>query len=433
MSRTRLLRRLAVIFAVICILLVGWYSFSVPKTLTIAVGPSDSTQYQFVHASARALKDTQQSFRLKIVPEKDSTSASKALDNHKVDLAVLRSDDNTSSEARSLAIIHKRAVLLVTHRGNGIGSVSDLKGRSTAIVSHPGESNRALIDRMFQHFGSSPEELNMQEISTRELAQSPTRYDAYLVITEASQGGPKAVFEAIAGPEKRELQFIGMPAPEGLVLRFRELQKSTIPVGAFGGTPPSPAVPVDTVAITYELAATDDLSQTEATNLLEALVELRTRLRRHLARTPFDIEAPPVDEVRRFLPHTGAVAYVNDEEAETFLETYSDQIWLALFGLSIVGSSITGFLGWTGFFDRSSKGDDVTGRVRAVADRIVAAHGPADLDAAQRELDEVVIELLRKYGEQPGAAADGDPSLAHWIASLNAILARRRGDAISSA
>jgi hypothetical protein len=253
------------------------------------------------------------------------------------------------------------------------------------------------------------------------------------VITEASQGGPKAVFEAIAGPEKRELQFIGMPAPEGLVLRFRELQKSTIPVGAFGGTPPSPAVPVDTVAITYELAATDDLSQTEATNLLEALVELRTRLRRHLARTPFDIEAPPVDEVRRFLPHTGAVAYVNDEEAETFLETYSDQIWLALFGLSIVGSSITGFLGWTGFFDRPSKGDDVTGRVRAVADRIVAAHGPADLDAAQRELDEVVIELLRKYGEQPGAAADGDPSLAHWIASLNAILARRRGDAISSA
>ena len=64
-----------------------------------------------------------------------------------------------------------------------------------------------------------------------------------------------------------------------------------------------------------------------------------------------------------------------------------------------------------------------------------------DGERLRKEIDEknlsgyvrVVIELLRKYGEQPGAAADGDPSLAHWIASLNAILARRRGDAISSA
>jgi TRAP-type uncharacterized transport system substrate-binding protein len=433
MSRARLLRRLAVVFALICTLLVAWQLFSAPTTLMVAVGPSESSQYQFVHASARALKETGQNLRLKIVVEKDSAAAGKALDGRKVDLAVLRSDDDASIEGRSLAVIHTRSILIVTRKGSGITSIGELKGRSTAIVNNSAESNRGIIDRILQHYGLASSELNLEEIGARELSQTAPRHEAYIIIADAALGGPKAVLQAIAGDNRENLNFIGMPAAEGLALRFREFQKSTIPVGAFGGTPPIPAEVINTVAITYELAATDDLPQTTATDLLETLIDLRTRLRRYLPRTPFDIEAPPVDEARRFLPHTGAVAYSNDEEPETFLETYSDQIWLALFGLSIIGSSITGFLGWAGVFDSKPENNDAAERLRALAERIGTIGDPAGLEAAQRELDETVIALLRKYDQSPSSSANGDPSLAVWIASLNAIIDRRRAQSSSSA
>ena len=95
-------RRIATIFGAVCMLLIVWHLYWRPVILRVAVGPVDSGQWRFVQATAKALKDTGQPFRLRLVPVEQSTSASAALEKGVVDLAVLRSDDPTSTEARSI-------------------------------------------------------------------------------------------------------------------------------------------------------------------------------------------------------------------------------------------------------------------------------------------------------------------------------------------
>lgn len=428
MKRATLLRRVALAFGLIGAGIGAWYAFAVPKTLKVAVGPIDSPQHRFMQAMARALRDTSQSYKLELVGTAGSAAAAGALDRRKVDLAVLRSDDPTSSEARSIAVLQKRQMVIVARKGGGVGTVADLKGRSTAVLNSGVESNRGILDRILQHYDMDASQLSIEEVAVDQLDKAEKEHDAWIVLINPASGGAKAVVDAIARKAGGELVFAGMPGPEGLALRLRDLSKSTVAAGVFGGTPPSPEEALATVAVSYELVATSDLGQTDAKDLLTALVEVRTRLRKYLPRTTFDVEAPPVDEQRRFLAHLGAAAYVNDEDVETFLETYSDQIWIGLFTLSILGSSIAGWLGWTGYFEARPTGTrQVEDRLKALATRLGTASTAADLDAARAELDAILVGHLG--GRGPGSApATEEMPLAIWISALGDLIDRRRAE-----
>ncbi len=423
MHKSLMLRRLAVLFVAICLLLSGWYVFTMPKTLRVAVGPADSPQHRYLQAAARALIETQQPFRLKIMVVADSAAAGSALDARTVDLAVLRSDDATSAEAQAIALLSKRTIVIAVRKGAGISSMVDLKGRATALIAPRSEGNLPIIERIAQHYGIPIADLLLEEIDVRDLAKVEKIYAAYILISDPASGASRTTLDAIAGKERSELDLIGMAAPEGLVLRLRALQKVSIPVGAFGGSPPQPMAALETVAYSYELTARSNLSQTDGRAFLSALVDIRTRLRRHYPGNSFDIQPPPIDEQRRFLPHIGAVAYVNEEDAKTFLDTYSDYIWLFLFALSIIGSSVTGYLGWTGFFDTPIASNKLPARIAALAKRIGMTDG--DADGMQAELDDIVITFLREYGRS-SMESEAELSLALWTSSLGTIIERRR-------
>lgn len=425
MDRGTLLRRLALALAAIGVAMLGWYVWGLPKTLKLAVGPAESSQHRFAQAMARALKDSQQSYRLELIVVPDSTAASTALDRHKVDLAILRSDDSTSAEARSVAVLQRRHLVVVARKESGIEKIEQLKGKPTAILNIGAESNRAVFATILQHYGITPADVPVEEMDVQAVAKSERTIDAYVLFANPASGLPKSVIDAVRAKSGGDVTLVAVPGAEGLSLRYRELQKGTIPEGAFGGTPAIPDDPMTTVTVTYELTATSTLGQTEAKDLLTALVDSRTRLRRLLPRTTFDVEAPAIGEQRRFLAHSGASAYVNDEDAETFLETYSEQIWLALFGLSIVGSSIAGLLGWTGYFDpRPSAVGDIEARLRAVAEKIETVTDPAALEDVRAELDSLVVACAREHGKT--SSSGGEVSSAALIGTLMGILDRRK-------
>lgn len=424
MERALLLRKIAVTFAATAIALAIWFYVSMPTTLRVAVGPADSPQHRYVMAMARALKEAQLPFRLELQVMPDSKSGSNAIDTRKADLAILRSDDGSSVEARSIAVLHKRLIVLIAPNDAGIESIADVKGRSTAIIGPGPEGNKEIVERIAGHYEISPSELSLTNFSIRDFAQSNAKFDAYILVADPSSDAPHTALKAIRGRETRDLVYFGLPAAEGLSLRLRDVVKAEVPVGAFGGLPPLPQQALETVAVTHELVATSRLSQAAATELLGALVDLRTRMRRLLPRTTFDIEPPPVDTPRRFLPHVGAAAYVNDEDAKTFLETYSEQIWLSLFALSIVGSSVTGFLAWAGFFEAPISRQKLPSRLAAVAGNLRERGSSTDLESAQRELDDIVIAFLHEYGHS-SIETETELSLALWIAALNGMIERR--------
>jgi TRAP-type uncharacterized transport system substrate-binding protein len=404
-----------------------WFALNQPRTLKIAVGPDGSQQMVFLRSLARALVEARQPFRLEIVPRADSLSAARALDDGEVDLALVRSDDTTSGQARSIVMIQKRHVIFVARQDSPL-DVAGLAARKVGVVRGESDDNRTLVRRILEHYrpaaaGAQGEadialvDLPLSEVGS---ALASGAVDAAVFVAWPGQRLRRIVADLVER-EGVALVFSGVPAPEALAFRYGDLEATELPAGVLGGAPPRPAQPLETVAVTYEIAAGERLAEGVAGDFARALLEARTRLRR-VDDNAFFVELPPVDKQRRYMPHPGVVAVVKDE-AQTWLEAYSDHIWLALFGLSILGSSITGFLAWAGL--REEPVERMAGRrLAALVERLEAARTGVELDAVEAEFETLMKELIRDYGAGLFESEGSDPT--PWMRLFMQLLDKRR-------
>jgi TRAP-type uncharacterized transport system substrate-binding protein len=425
MDRHVFLRSMAAVFTLLAVSIAIWLYFSMPRTLRVAVGPANSEQVRFMHNVARAMIDTRQPFRLDLRINNGTIDSSHALDRRQADVAILRSDDPTSSEARSIAVLQKRSIIIVSRKDSNISSLADLHGRSAAVIAGDSDSNLPLIERILSHYEIVPEDAGVREMRPADVATAmgEGKLDAFILVIDPAARYPRRLLTDIMERLKIPLVFNGMPAAEALAFRFKDLISTEIPAGIFGGTPPRPEAAINTVAITYELVATERLSDSNATALTKTMLELRTRLRRDQDNS-FNIETPPVDEQRRFLPHDGTVALVNDE-AKTFLETYSDHIWLALFALSLLGSSITGFLGWSSGRVRPSDTQSFSTLLPKLTEKLATATTPSEIDAVQQEFDALVLQICTENSQAPADGQD-KPDPTAWVTLFARLIESRR-------
>lgn len=226
----------------------------------------------------------------------------------------------------------------------------------------------------------------------------------------------------ITGTHQIEIAITGAPAHEALAVRFQELHTSEVPEGVFGGTPSRPEEDVETVAISYEIVAGARMSEQTATALTKSLMEMRTRLRSAKDNT-FAFETPPVDEQRRFLPHAGTAAFVNSE-AKTWFEIYSDHIWLGLFSLGLIGSSVAGVMSWAGL-KQEAPAETLASQMRTLAGRLEVAGSVGEIDQIQGDFDDLVLAMMREYGLR-NLTEEGMPDPSPWIATFAGLIGRRR-------
>lgn len=425
------LRRVAVMLGALCLILGLWYLMVRPTHLRVAAGPPGSSAYGYVESIARVLKDTRQPFRLTLVPVDGSAAASELLDKGRVDLAMLRSDVDGLSDgegprdARSIVVMHKRAVILVVKKNAEIETIRDIAEKRIAVVNVDRDSYRPIVERILGHYDIDVEALSLRELTRPELikAMASGELDGFILIANPASKPTRAVISDLTGTHNIELIVRGVPAHEALALRFRELITFEIPEGIFGGNPLQPGEDdTNSVALTMELTATPRMSEQTATALTKSLMEIRARLRSGQDNT-FAIETPPVDEERRFLPHTGTAAFVNSE-AKTLLETYSDHIWLALFSVGIIGSSVAGLMSWAGL-KREAPADTLAEKMRLLAAQLETAQSAADVDAVQGDFDDLVLAIMREYGLR-GLAEEGAPDPSPWLYTFSGLIARRR-------
>lgn len=390
-----ILRWTALTFALAAASLAAWYIATAPKTLKIAAGPEGSQQIRFLQSLARSLVEHRDSFRLEIVPVPDSPSAAKILESGKVQLALLRSDDPASVEARSIVVIQKRHVFLVARQDRVVKDWADMRGRRLGIVRGDSDDSRPLVERVLAQYGVDLNELSVQEIAlpgtTEALATGAV--DA-LVFVGFPGARLRQVLMQVTQGRGTPIAVIGVSNAAALAFRYRDLEITQLPAGVFSGSPPLPPTPIETIAITHEIAATSDLDDSAATNLTKTLIEASTRIRR-LEDNAFNVEAPPVDRPRRYQPHAGTAAFVNDE-VTGFLDNYSEYIWFVLFAISIVGSSITGFLGWAGLREEPEKAD-LQHKWPQLLDRLDIAQTLEEVDRIEEEFDALVKLLIRDY------------------------------------
>jgi spore maturation protein SpmA len=118
------------------------------------------------------------------------------------------------------------------------------------------------------------------------------------------------------------------------------------------------------------------------------------------------------------MPHPGTKAYL-DDDTKTLLETYSDHIWLALFGFSLIGSSVTGLLVWTGLRKPSESAGLLHG-LPTLIDRVSSARTVSEVNAVQEQFDGIVAMSLREYAS--GALGEGDSDRPVWLAQMQSLI-----------
>ncbi len=418
------MRRVALMFGALCGVLAIWYLAVRPTVLTIAVGPAGTSQVAFVETVAKLLRETRQPFRFKILTTDGTEESSRLLDGRKVELALLRSDDLTSKEARSIVIAHRRSLLLVSRKEAEIESLRDIAGKKVAIATTDTDSFMPLIERVMAHFEVDTDDLTIEEIPREDIpaALAEGRVDAIILVTNPAAKAIRSMLADITGARQIEIILSGAPAHEALAVRFQELHTSKVPEGVFGGTPSRPEKDIDTVAISYEIVAGSRMSEQTATELTKALMEMRTRLRSAKDNT-FGIETPPVDEQRRFLPHAGTAAFVNSE-AKTWFELYSDHIWLGLFSIGLIGSSVAGVMSWAGL-KQEAPAETLASQMRTLAGRLEMAGSVGEIDEIQGDFDDLVLAMMREYGLR-NLAEEGMPDPSAWITTFAGLIGRRR-------
>src|SRR5262245_52364282 len=182
MNRHLTMRRVALVLGALCVALVLWYWLVRPTTLTIAVGPAGSAHVAYVETIAKVLRETRQPFRLKVVRVEGVEEASRQLDAGKVDLAVVRSDDPTSNDARSIVLIHRRSLVLIARKEAEIETIRDLEEKKTGLLVSDSDSFRPLIKLIMSHYEINADEMALVDIPWAEApaALASKRVDALL-------------------------------------------------------------------------------------------------------------------------------------------------------------------------------------------------------------------------------------------------------------
>lgn len=447
------------LLALCLVVILGWALWRYvarPTTLSVAVGPPGSERSIFLSSIAKSLAKSKRSLRLRITNVQTGAEAAGLLNDDKVHLAVVRSDNREISDARSFAILDRRAVILIARadakspakpavsgvaiavaegglpatrppgnpgdedeastQATGPLSAARMLGKRIVVAADPLGSNRELIARMLAHSSLVQPAITLDEVVETEVAAAiaANRAEVAVLVVDPSSERARRLVAAIRAAFAGAIVVGGPPAPEALATIHRDVSLLDLAAGLLGGPQDLPAKKLTTVSITVELVADSDLDEATGAQLTKALLEVRGRMTADHG-TTFEIEAPPLDTLRRFMPHAGVSAHVNDKST-SFLEKYSDQIWIGLFAVGLLGSSLAGWLG----LRRSPPADPLAVEIEALLADIARATTIGEIEALRKRMRTLAgARLQRAIADHDDATAATHPR--HWFGVLDAI------------
>jgi TRAP-type uncharacterized transport system substrate-binding protein len=408
----KLLLRWTFAFSMMIIVLSGGLIlYRLPVTLSLSVGPPNSPILAYAGEIAAALDESRQPLRLKLRVTDGSVTSSILLDERKTDLAIVRSDDETSKFARSIVLLQKQTLFAIarippkesarkspasqstrqstpaanktvtsqlaaakpapaagdtptekpTEKPDAddeadansavllglFGKMKDgsLKG---GLLSRRGANDLPIVTEALEHYGIpvASGALKRYNRKAAEAAFQSGNLDFLIILAHPSEPNIRSLVRTSRKALGKSFVLAAPPGAKGLAYQLKHLELSTLPAGVFGGNPPLPKSDLESVAITHEIVATTKVNDRTAALLTKILTDLRTQLRGS-DDGEFTVELPTTADARRYLPHPGTVAQINGD-SKTFLDTYSDLIWLALFGVGLAGSAISSLMSWLG-------------------------------------------------------------------------------------
>ena len=340
-------KRIGSWIAIVLLLGIGigliWFYVRTPHaTLSITIGPAGSAGQRLVTAliaGTRALHP-RVAFNPVLVP--DLAGSSKAMENGKVDIALIRSDVAPPSNANTLVIVRRDVVAIVTSGASSIDNPSELSGNTVAIPAGPTQNdNSHAFDLILDYFNVSRDSVKRSFLPIAEIGEAVRRGHAAAAVA-VGPIGPGDIVDVVTSIEKatkRTPKIVDLDNNDAIAARFPSLESIDIPKGAFRARPAVPDDDISGVAVSYRFVVSALMPDLVAGALGRGILNEKARL---MALTPLasQIQAPDTSAPDPILPvHPGFANYLNNGD-QSFFDAIQTYIYVIGIPLSLLGSLV---------------------------------------------------------------------------------------------
>ncbi len=358
------------------------------ETLTIAVGDAKSDEAMFAAKLAMVLKNTSSRLRLKIAFNADNAKALAQFDRKEADLAVLRTDAKVPPRARALAILEHDVLLLIGPGNKKIKSLADLKKTKKIAVLGDGDNNVAFVRNILDMSDGSDAASRVQIApagSTLDKLFGSGGFGTVIAIGHASKVMKDKSYEQYA--KRGGFTLNAIDEAKALARKIPGISEETLSTGMLSSSPEIPDDDLDTIGLQWLLVAQSRMSTTSAGDLARLIYENKAALALDDGFAS-RIEPAATDKDAFIVAHQGAAEYINDD-TKSFMDRYSDVLYLAAAALSVIGSIFAGI--YTKITRIApEKASELATAILMIGEKIEHANSLDALEALQDELEAIL-------------------------------------------
>lgn len=356
------------------------------ETLVFAVGEANGPEARFAARLAAVLKTNSSRLRLKIVPNGDNAKALAQFDRKDANLAILRTDAKIPPRARTVAILDHDVMLLISPGGKKIKTIADLKKKKIAVLADS-ESSVTFV-RTILEFSETPDAATRVQMappgSTLDKLFA-SGFGAVVAIAHASRIMKDKSYEQYA--KRGAFTLNAIESAKALARKYPVISEETIATGMLSASPAIPDDETETIGLEWLLVAQSKLSTTTVGDLARIIYENKAELALDDGFAS-KIEPAATDKDAFIVAHPGAAEYINDD-IKSFMERYSDMMYLGAAALSVIGSIFAGI--YTKITRIApEKASELATAILDIGERMEYAKSLDALDELQDELETIL-------------------------------------------
>lgn len=365
-----------------------------PERLVIAAGASTGDSYVISQALKVVVERHYPGIKISVLETAGTSENLRLLEEKKVQLATAQADVPAGDSARSIAVLFKDSFQLGVHKGSGIRSFSDLKGKRIALPQRGGQAKSFLA--VAQHYGLKAKDFVFVGKDDHTSDQAFEKESADAVFRVRALSNNAIVHLANSG----RVEFLPIDQAAAMQIRTPAFMPSVIPKGAYSGSPTVPSLDLATISVERTLLTHREIGDEPIRAITTVLVEYRHEVALAIPETLAEmrpllagVQQPNTTSGLGIAIHPGAKAYY-DKDVPTFFQQYADYVGLWLTGFLLFGSWL-----WEGkrWLEKRQKNlaDKYNHDLIGLIDRAHAAATEKDLEKIRVELLKVLMDAVR--------------------------------------
>jgi hypothetical protein len=298
---------------------------------------------------------------------------------------VLRTDAKLPARARAIAILEHDVLLLISPKGKKIKSLAALKKTRVAVVG--GSENEAFLRRTLEPVDDASA-LRIQTVPPDSTLDKlfASGYGAVAVVAHASKMIKDKSYEKYAR-QAGGFTLNAIDEAKAIARRISGISSETLETGMLSSAPAIPDDDLDTISLQWLLVAQSRISTGSAGELARIIYENKSDLALDDGFAA-KIEPADTDKNALIIAHPGAAEYINDD-TKSFMDRYSDAMYLGAAALGIIGSIFAGI--YTKITRVApEKASELATAILNIGERIEHAHTMDELEALQDELEGIL-------------------------------------------